>query len=61
MCSSISSRQAAATTPSLFQSASSDICSRENDKTEFHHLYISWTLAADAIGNPRPRMHWLFD
>jgi len=61
MCSSISIRQAAATNSSLFQAASAGIYSRENDKAEFHHLHIAWAPAADVIGNPRLRMHWLVD
>ncbi len=60
MCSSILSRQAAATTTSLFQVASSDICSREWD-AGLHHLRMAWILVADRKGNPRPRMYWLVD
>ena len=61
MCSSILSRRAAATTTSLFQVASSDICSREKDEAKFHHLHMAWVLVADRKENPRPRMHWLVD
>lgn len=54
-------RQTAARTTSLVQLASSDICSREKDEAEFHHLHMDWVLVADKKGHPRPRMHWLFD
>jgi hypothetical protein len=61
MCSPTLIRQTAARTMSLIQVASSDICSREQDEAEFHHLHMDWILVADKKGNPRPRMHWLID
>jgi len=61
MRTSISTRQAAATTTSCFQVASSAIRSHEKDEAEFHLLHLAWVLVADRKGNPRPRMHWLVD
>ena len=61
MCSPKLTRQTAARTTSLLQVASSDICSREKEEAEFHHLQMDWALAADTKGDPRPRMHWRAD
>ena len=58
MCPSILTRQAAATTTPLFPAAS-DLCSREKNEAEFHHLHMAWELAADR--SSRPLMHWLVD
>ena len=54
MCSPTLTRQTAARTTSLVQVASSDICSREKDEAEFHHLHMAWVLVADRKGNPSP-------
>jgi len=61
MCSSTSSRQAAAPTDSAFHVAAFDICTPQKANGEFHHLHMAWILAADPKGNTRPRMRWLVD
>jgi hypothetical protein len=61
MCSPRLIQQTAARTASLVQVASSDICSREKDEAEFHHLHMAWVLVADTKGDRQPRMHWLVD
>jgi hypothetical protein len=61
MCSSISGRQAAATTNSLRHVTSRDTCSREKGEAESCHLHLAWALAGDKQGDPGPRMHWSVD
>lgn len=59
MCPSILSRQAAATTTSVFQVATSEIGSHE--EAEFHPLHMDWVLLSDTKGGLRPGMRWLVD
>jgi hypothetical protein len=61
MCTSTLSRQAEAMANSAFQVAVSDICTLQKANGGFHHLYMTWILAADTNGNFRPRMRWLLE
>jgi hypothetical protein len=61
MCSPTLILQTAVKTTSLVQVASSDICSREKDEAEFHHLYMARVLVADTKGDRQLRMRWLVD
>ena len=58
---SLSLTHQTAGTMSPIRVASSEICSREQDESEFHHQHMAWVLVADKTGTPRPRLRWLTD